>query len=572
MIAVADVVESVRLMEQDEQEFIRRWHGFVGFVRQRLPMETGRMHKSLGDGLMLEFSEPDGCIRAALAMQEWFNEGNQGLPPEQHVHLRIGAHVAEFVADEYDIYGNDVNLTARIATLAGPGEIVISAALRERIHADLDDHVEDLGTCHLKHVKHPVRAYRVARPGRVSQTPTWGNARLLTRASVAVLPFAVEGGNLALGEAVADEVIAALSRSSQLQVISRLSTAVFKDKRATLDEITRHLRTNYILRGHARQHQERVALFAELTDAASGHVVWAHSFKGSIGDLLSADVGMVHDLASSVISGVLSREVERQQGQPLPSLESYTLLLAAIRLMHHLGPHDMERAKAMLEHLVERNRRLPAALGWMVHWHVLRVLQGWSDDIPTEAQQASAHGHAALLADPHCALAICMDGHAQLHLGKNPDGAARRYRQALALDRDDGLAVLLHGELLALRGQGKTGFEATQRALTLFPLEPLRYFYEQTAALAALIAGELGQAMQLAERAVAAQPRFLPAQCTLAMTQALAGQPEVHGTVERLLQLQPRFSIAAYLGQSPAAPQVAQGLADALALAGVPPG
>ena len=94
VIAVADVVESVRLMEQDEQEFIRRWHGFVAFAKQHLPLETGRMHKSLGDGLMMEFSEPDGCIRAGLALQAWFEEGNQGLPTEQQVHLRIGAHMA----------------------------------------------------------------------------------------------------------------------------------------------------------------------------------------------------------------------------------------------------------------------------------------------------------------------------------------------------------------------------------------------------------------------------------------------------------------------------------------------
>src|SRR3954470_20596873 len=210
VIAVADVVESVRLMEQDEQEFIRRWHGFITFFKSHLPQESGRMHKSLGDGLMVEFSDPEGCIRSALAMQAWFDEGNHGLPIEEHVHLRIGAHVAEFVADEHDIYGTDVNLTARIATLAGPGEIVISAALRQRIVGELEGFLEDLGQCHLKHVRHPVRAYRVGRAGRAPVLPGGAAGRVPTRVALAVLPFTEDVDSMGLGEAVADEVVAAL--------------------------------------------------------------------------------------------------------------------------------------------------------------------------------------------------------------------------------------------------------------------------------------------------------------------------------------------------------------------------
>lgn len=210
VIAVADVVESVRLMEQDEQEFIRRWHGFITFFKGHLPLETGRMHKSLGDGLMVEFADPEGCIRAALAMQAWFDEGNHGLPAEEHVHLRIGAHVAEFVADEHDIYGTDVNLTARIATLAGPGEIVISAALRDRIAGELEAFMEDLGPCHLKHVRHPVHAYRVGRAGRAPVLPADGAGRVPTRVAVAVMPFTEDIDSQGLGEAVADDVVAAL--------------------------------------------------------------------------------------------------------------------------------------------------------------------------------------------------------------------------------------------------------------------------------------------------------------------------------------------------------------------------
>lgn len=162
VIAVADVVESVRLMEQDEQEFIRRWQRFVGFVERQLPAEGGRIHKSLGDGLMLEFADPQGCVRAALAMRAWLAESNERLPPEDQVQLRIGAHLADFVADEYDIYGTDVNLAARIASLAGPGEILVSTTVRDLIVGSAET-LADRGEHDLKGIPGPWRVFAVER-------------------------------------------------------------------------------------------------------------------------------------------------------------------------------------------------------------------------------------------------------------------------------------------------------------------------------------------------------------------------------------------------------------------------
>lgn len=571
VIAVADVVESVRLMEQDEQEFIRRWHGFVGFVKQHLPLETGRMHKSLGDGLMMEFSEPEGCLRAALAMQAWFQEGNQGLPPEQHVHLRIGAHLAEFVADEHDIYGTDVNLTARIATLAGPGEIVISAALRQRIRGELEGNLQDLGACHLKHLRRPVHAYRLGQPGRAPVLPTDASQRWSMRPSVAVLPFGGEGADAALGEAVADEAVAALAGSAELQVVSRLSTAPFRRQRANLEEIGQHLRPHYVLRGQARQAGDWVSLFAELTDAGSGHVVWARSYKGLTAELVARDAPLAQQLAAAVASGVVGHELERARGQPLPVLESHTLLLAAIALMHRLTPPDLAQAEEMLEHLVDRNRRHPCVHGWLGHWHVLRVRQGWSANPQQDAHLARQACQAALRADAQSPLALCMDGEVHVHLLKDLDTAATRYRQVLSLRPADPLALSLQAELLALRGEGAAGHALAQRAVRLCALEPLRFLHEHAAALAALAAGAGERALFHAEAAFAAQPLFVPGHSTLAMAQVAAGLVDAARlTMQRLLRTQPDFSVARFLAQTPAPPAVARHMADALAQAGAP--
>ena len=162
VLLVMDVVESVRIMEQDQDGFVRRWQQLVEEAEQNvLPRHGGRIVKSLGDGLMLEFASAQGCVKAAFALHQFARQANAGVPAEHQMHLRMGGHLASFVTDQHDIYGTDVNLTSRVSTLAGPGETVVTADMRDQLAPMLDADVEDLGECHLKHVKEPVRAYRV---------------------------------------------------------------------------------------------------------------------------------------------------------------------------------------------------------------------------------------------------------------------------------------------------------------------------------------------------------------------------------------------------------------------------
>lgn len=163
VVAVLDVVESVRLMEEDEAAFIARWQAFVRGVQGLLPAHRGRIHKSLGDGLMLLFEDAEGCLAAAVAMHAWFARGNRQLRWERKLQLRIGAHVTDYVADEFDIYGTGVNLAARITSVAGPGEIIVSEALRHEFEGMDDADLQDLGPCTLRHVARPVRLFRVER-------------------------------------------------------------------------------------------------------------------------------------------------------------------------------------------------------------------------------------------------------------------------------------------------------------------------------------------------------------------------------------------------------------------------
>jgi class 3 adenylate cyclase len=237
-VLFVDLVESVRLMESNESDAVRRWRQFVATVqRDVLSAHTGRLVKSMGDGLMLEFPSVQPAIRSAFAIQRACNEGNVGVPPDRQMLLRIGAHVGQLIADEHDIYGRGVNLAARLTTLAGPGEIVVSADVRDQLTPVLDADIEDLGACYVKHVNEPVRAYRVGPPGPRPVIEPGSATMPELRPTVAVIPFTARGGEAShqvLGEVLADEIISALSRAAELNVISRLSTTVFRGREASL--------------------------------------------------------------------------------------------------------------------------------------------------------------------------------------------------------------------------------------------------------------------------------------------------------------------------------------------------
>ncbi len=556
VLLVLDVVESVRLMEQDEGDFVQRWQQFVARVEQLLPLHGGRLVKSLGDGLMLEFGEALGCIKTAFALQQISTQANAILPPEQQMHLRMGAHVAEFVADQHDIYGADVNLTVRIGTLTGPGELVVSAELRDQLTASLDADIEDLGECYLKHVEKPVRAYRVGPPSHAPVVPPGHTMQLDLRPTIAVIPFAMrsaEPDHAMLGEALADEVIAALSRTSELHVISRLSTTVFRERHEAVQDIRSHLGASYILSGTCRSAGTQLALFVELIDTKTGHVAWADSLKGQVRGLFETDDELIARLVAAISSSVMSHQLQRARSHALPTLEGYTLLLGALALMHRNALSDFDRARQMLEHLIDRSRRHPVPHAWLAKWHVLRVQQGWTENPAHEAQLALDCTKRALDSEPDCALALTVDGLVRTNLLKDMGGAVKRYQQALSVNPNESLAWLLKGTMHAFKDEGRLATECAEQALRLSPLDPLRYFYDSLAATAALSDGNFARALELAQRSLRANRLHTSTLRALAISQFQLGQyAESKQTVAEMMRLDPGFTVSGFMKNTPA--------------------
>ena len=209
-ILVVDMVESVRLIGQDEEGVVCRWLNLVDrVVTQVLPRSGGRLVKSLGDGMLLEFGDIRSAASAAISIQQESAQASPGLPADEQMFLRMGIEFGDVIVDHHDVYGRGVNLAARLATLAGPNEIVISAQARDLLIPTLDAEIEDLGECHVKHIRQPVRAYRI---GPAGPRPVVKCTALLgeLRPSIAIIPFVPCGQTISqdlLGEVLVEEII-----------------------------------------------------------------------------------------------------------------------------------------------------------------------------------------------------------------------------------------------------------------------------------------------------------------------------------------------------------------------------
>ncbi|MCC6195292.1 MAG: hypothetical protein IT518_12560 [Burkholderiales bacterium] len=575
-IVCVDVVESVRLIQDDEEDAVRRWQRLVERIStELLPAHGGRLVKSLGDGMLLEFAGVRPAVACAFAIQGVCAQANDGVSAGREMLVRIGAHVAELLADGRDLYGHGVNIAARLTSLAGPGETVVSARLRDEITAPLDAEIEDRGDGYLKHVREPVRAYRLGPVGaRPVIAPGTGFSPSL-QPTIAVIPFQSRDHDPAhdvLGEVLADEIIAALSRAAEIKVISRLSTSPLRGRGTPLPDVGNLLGASYVLSGGYRVQGSGYTFAVELAEANTSHIVWSMNLKGSVPGILSGDNEPVRRVVAEVTSAVRVREIERAQTQALPTLESYTLLIGAIALMHRLSPHDFARARQMLDVLTERAPRLAVPQAWLAEWHVLRVQQGWTDDPQAEARLALERTKRALDVDPRCSLALSVDGFINTNLLRRLDIADERYTLALEANPNDALAWLLKGTMHAFRGEAAQAVEMTARARALSPLDPQRYFYESLSATAALAAKDYGQAEALAEHSYRLNRKHASTLRALAISRWQLGKHDAaRDTIGELLTIEPSFTITRFVDRSPSTGYWTGKLwADTLRAAGVP--
>jgi adenylate cyclase len=575
VLLVMDVVESVRLMEADEDGFVQRWQQLVQQSEQQiLPLHGGRIVKSLGDGLMLEFLDAAGCVKAAFALQTFSRQANQGFAADRQIHLRMGGHVAAFVTDKHDIYGTDVNLTARFATLAEPGDVLISAELRDclpaGLDAGLDAEIEDLGKCYLKHLSEPIQVYRAWPVSDLKRVPAEPATAPDFRPTVAVVPFEARSNypeDFVIGELLADGIIAQLSRSADLRVISR--TALRGP--GAVSEAESRLAASFVLSGSYIASGSKILIMAELAEAHSSQVIWADRLSGDTMDLLQAQSELVNRIAAAASRALIDSEVQQSLVQPLPRLDSGALLLGGIALMHRSSLRDFERSRAVLEALMERHNRAATPRAWLAKWYTMRVIRGTSTEPAKDTRLALEQTRTALNLSPDDALSVAIEGYARCQLPGEADAADHSIEHAIELNPNEPLDWLYKSVWSAIWGLTASAVTEAEHAAQLSPINPLKYFFDVILASAQITNGDCEKPAEPAKRSLRENWHHQPALRVSLQAQTESGKLlDAHDTLKLLLVEIPNLTVANYLSLGSPASTTRQRFAEVFRKMGIP--
>jgi adenylate cyclase len=559
VILICDVVESVRWMEHDEDNAISRWSHFAAQVREQLALvHEGRVVKSTGDGLMIEFKQAPQAVAAAHALHSLAQEGNQRLAaqdPERQLHLRIGIHQAEVRRDAHDLYGHGVNLAARITTLAGPGEIIVTPEVRDHITDSLDGQIEDMGECYLKHLQEPQRVYRVGVAGHEPLLVEKKDFDYSIKPTIAVIPFSLRIGSkehVAYGDLIADGVISRLVRSNSMRVLSRFSTASLRGTEINHSSLTQLLGANYVLRGDFSLIDSKIMIGYELTNTQNHEVIVSDRVQASHLDLFEQSSEICTEIAYKSINSIIDEQLQLSLTRPMPTLASYSLFLMGVGGIHRSMPQKNEAGEAALRHIMERHPRSAEPAIWLAQWLAIKANRGLSSDASINKKTARHLLEKALSIEPSNSFGLSVSGLVNAFYDQKFDDAHEKYERALIANPNDYMAHLYKSTMFAWTDRGLLAIQSADIALNLSPLHPMRYYIESLASLAYLVGGDFAEAQRLSQSAIKMNRTHTASYRTLAASLVLQGKLlEAKDAVNKLKLLEPQTTLSQFIERYP---------------------
>jgi adenylate cyclase len=576
-ILAAEMTDSVAMMEHDEERTIERWRGFLArATAETVPVHAGRsMLRMPADGFLAEFPDALQALRCAFELHQDLARLNAGSPGPA-LGLRLGIHVAEVIVEAFDVLGDGVNVAVRLAELANAGETVVSAQVRDRITSGVEASVEDLGEQRLRSRSRAVRAFRVWPPAqRAAETSVAAPRAAHGRPSIAVIPFLLRSDDArfeSIGDSLADDVIAALSRVADFFVISRLSSMAFRRAPLGVRRIGEMLGAQYVLSGSVQTAYPRALLVAELADARDGAILWSERFEGDLADILALQGELARRVVASVAPFVRSLELRRARITSFEQLDSYAMTLRGIELMHRLEREEFMRARTAFETAIARDPVSPRPYAWLAKWHVMRVAVGASEDATQDSVEATACAASALQRDADDALALAVDALVAAWSRHDLAAAEQRLSQALTANQNEPLAWLHSAITHGWRGRGEEAVRCADRALSLSPLDPMIYYFNSLAGMANLIGERYERAIELSSRSLLENRLHTPTLRTLSAALVLSGRlDEAREAMRNLRELEPGLTASALRARYPGrdSPQAARFI-GALMAAGLP--
>ena len=543
----ADVVGYSRLMAADEVATLRAVTACREQLSDLVRGHEGRVVDAPGDNLLAEFPAASRAAECAVAIQRAMAERNAPLAEAQRMLLRIGLHLGEVLVEGERLYGDGVNVAARLEALAPPGGLACSQALRDELRGRVELRLEDAGERELKNIARPVRVFLAAVAPAPDARPSLPGAR----PSIVVLPFANMSRDPEqeyFADGMSEELITALSKLSGLLVIARTSAFSYKGRSVRVDEIARELRVRYVLEGSVRHAGGRVRVTAQLIDAQGGHHLWAERYDRGLEDVFA-----VQDELTAEIVNALRVELgqEARQGSvPTRSVEAYDLYLRGTELLWRVDRDSVRRAREFFERALELDPRFALALGELARsWALEYGLHSPPDGKSALARAEGLVRQALALDSSQARLHACLS-YICWFSGKVEEGLAAAQR-AVALAPGEAVAQTWLGWSLLEAGRLEEAIEPMELAVRLDPRSAS--VHNGVAALYARL-GRLEEALAATLQVQQLTPAFGPAY--LIATQVLmqlGREADARAAASEVMRLQPDFTIESMLRRVPGA-------------------
>jgi adenylate cyclase len=549
-ILAADMVGYSRLMEVDEAGTLARLKTHrLEVIEPAIAKTRGRIIKTAGDGMLVEHQSVAEAVQCATEIQRRMARRNADVAPARWIQFRIGINLGDVIIEDDDIFGDGVNIAARLQALAEPGGICVSGAVRDQVGDRLDQVVfEDLGEQAVKNIARRIKVYRIRVPEENAGAPepaaSLSPAAAAKKPSIAVLPFLNISGDPEqefFADGLTEDIITELSRFRDLLVISRNSSFVHKGKAVNVQAVGREFGVDFVLEGSVRKAGGRVRVTVQLIDAETDRHVWADRYDRNIEDIFAIQDELTGAIVATLPGRVEAANYERAKRKPTANTAAYECVLTAKVLHHRSTRDDNAEAQRLLERAIQLDPNYAHAHAWKACVLGQTLINGWCADLDATFDQLQREVGIALTLDDNdsdvhrilAALSLMRGDH---------DKAAYHQERAMALNPNYDLVLVQQGELLTWLGRPEEGIEWIKRAMRLNPYHPERFWSHLGRAY--FVAGRYAKAVEAFSRVTRPDHTH---HAFLAAALAQLGDPTAAAHTAKVLGLDPSFSVATYL-------------------------
>jgi adenylate cyclase len=562
-IMAADIAGYSRLMSTNEEGTLNQLKAHrKELVDPRITEHRGRIVKTTGDGMLVEFVSVVDAVRCAVDIQRGMATRNTEVPVESRIEFRIGINVGDIISDGDDIFGDGVNLAARLEGLAEPGSIYVSRVVHDQVRDKLSFGFDDLGEQVVKNIAHPVGVHRIhlAEDAPVGgPIPAGGKADQSTfeRPSLAVLPFNNISGDPEqeyFAEGMSEDITTALSKLRWFFVIARNSSFTYKGKAVEVKRIARELGVRYVLEGSVRKGGNRVRITAQLVDAVTGNHIWADRYDGDLTDVFVLQDEITMKVVAAIEPKLLEAEGLRSQQRSADDLGAWDMVMQANSLFWQVSKAEGEGAIAILKRAVERYPRYAPAHSMLAFMLLMSGQIGWNLNEPQVNEAATLAKRAVELddSDPWAHLALGYVAYTQ----RRTDDALEEFRRVLDLNPNFAAAHGYIGQALTHAGRSDEAIVHLERAIRLSPHDPQNAVFNVALGAAHYLAGSYDEAIAFSRKAWQQRYGLTAAHRVYCASLAQAGRiGEARVALEELKKLHPELSIAwieKYVSYTPA--------------------